>query len=86
MIVENYSRKILQTSYHLLIRAVTSNVSALAALAAQKFCFACLWVLEENHAARRFYEKQGFCPCEGRMLFSEEGIREIRYVRSLASL
>ena len=34
MIVENYSRKILQTSYHLLIRAVTSNVSALAALAA----------------------------------------------------
>ena len=34
MIVENYHRKILQTSYPLLIRAVTSNVPALAALAA----------------------------------------------------
>ena len=34
MIVENYSRKILQTSYILLIRAIASNVSALTALAA----------------------------------------------------
>lgn len=42
-----------------------------------------LWVLEENHRARRFYEGQGFSPWgDGIELeIGGKGLRELRYVR-----
>ena len=56
---------------------------ALAALAAQGFTAAFLWVLEKNHNARRFYEKNGFSPSGEVKYIPGEQIREIRYVRPL---
>lgn len=43
---------------------------------------ACLWVAEENHRARRFYEKQGFAPDGARTTDPAlEDLAEIRMVR-----
>jgi ribosomal protein S18 acetylase RimI-like enzyme len=47
-----------------------------------------LWVLEENHRARRFYERAGMAPDGARELYRPPGgdteVPEIRYSRRLA--
>jgi ribosomal protein S18 acetylase RimI-like enzyme len=47
-----------------------------------------LWVLEENHRARRFYERAGMVPDGARELYTppggDAGLPEIRYSRRLA--
>ena len=51
----------------------------------QGFTEVFLWVLEENHRARQFYEKYGFS-CTGEYLDDNIGgkaLREVRYIYSL---
>jgi ribosomal protein S18 acetylase RimI-like enzyme len=47
-----------------------------------------LWVLEENHRARRFYERAGLAPDGARDFYTppggDTGLPEIRYSRRLA--
>lgn len=45
-----------------------------------------LWVVEENHRARRFYEKAGFAPDGLEESYEVAGVRvpEVRYARELA--
>ena len=45
------------------------------------FCNILLWVLEENHRAREFYEKNGFCLCKEIMNDNIGGkeIKEVMY-------
>ncbi len=43
---------------------------------------AILWVLEDNHRARRFYERNGFS-FDGNVQIIENGIRELRYSREI---
>lgn len=44
-----------------------------------------LWVLKENHRARRFYEKAGFTPDGAEEPFEVDGVAvpEVRYARAL---
>jgi GNAT superfamily N-acetyltransferase len=44
---------------------------------------AVLWVLESNHAGRRFYERFGYTPDGGRKHHPGSGLVELRYFRSL---
>lgn len=48
------------------------------------FSASCLWVLKDNHIARRFYEKHGF-RTDGKMkqLSFGDRIYEIRYIKDL---
>lgn len=60
--------------------------AALVSLRDEGFFKVYLWVLEENHRARAFYEGQGFVP-NGDVVDFEVGgapLREIRYVRRTA--
>ena len=60
---------------------------AVSALAEQGFSRIYLWVLEENTRARKFYEKQGFCP-NGDTAHIEIGgkaLAELRYVGGTGS-
>jgi len=43
-----------------------------------------VWVLEENEKARRFYEKNGYCPDGKDKIFKRWNKREIRYVKRAA--
>jgi len=43
---------------------------------------AILWVLEDNHRARTFYERRGFS-FDGNVQTIENGIRELRYSRGI---
>ncbi|MEO3809489.1 GNAT family N-acetyltransferase [Sphaerisporangium sp. B11E5] len=45
-----------------------------------------VWVIEENHRARRFYERAGFTPDGERELWDVGGasVPELRYVRALS--
>ncbi|HPP36321.1 MAG TPA: GNAT family N-acetyltransferase [Clostridiales bacterium] len=43
---------------------------------------AVLWVLEDNHRARKFYERHGFV-FDGKVRVFEDGIRELRYSKAL---
>lgn len=57
--------------------------AALAELKKMGYQSCCLWVLEENERARRFYEKMGFVP-DGAYMEQEIGgkvLREVRYVQ-----
>lgn len=61
--------------------------AALRALRQQNYKDVVLWVLEENRAARSFYEKAGF-RCNGQVLEDTIGgklLREMAYCRSLSS-
>lgn len=54
-------------------------VKALHELGYEKLC---LWVLEENQPARKFYETNGFC-CSGDIISADIGgktLNEVRYV------
>ncbi|MGW3623453.1 N-acetyltransferase family protein [Streptomyces sp. NPDC000880] len=46
-----------------------------------------LWVLKENHRARRFYEKAGFAPDGAEETFEVDGVAvpEVRYARALTA-
>ena len=44
----------------------------------------CLWVLEENAASRKFYEKCGYSPDGKRQLIEGLGVMEVRYVKNLS--
>lgn len=59
--------------------------AAITSLAAAGFGSAVLWVLADNHRARRFYEHAGFTPDgAGRTLdFDGTPIEEIRYRRTI---
>lgn len=54
--------------------------------AAQGHSSLLLWVLEENHRARRFYEKAGFTPDGAAEPFEVDGVAvpEVRYARPLS--
>jgi ribosomal protein S18 acetylase RimI-like enzyme len=58
---------------------------AVAALAAQRFADAVLWVLEDNPVARAFYERGGWRPDGAFQVetFGGTALREVRYRRSL---
>ena len=43
----------------------------------------CLWVLEDNAAARGFYEKMGYAPDGARQILEGLGVWELRYSRNL---
>lgn len=62
--------------------------AVLAELKKMGYQSCCLWVLEENGRARRFYEKMGFIP-DGAYMEQEIGgknLREMRYVRGVLEL
>lgn len=42
-----------------------------------------LWAFEENHRARRFYEKQGFVHDGGLRVSEFDGAREVRYSKEV---
>jgi len=46
---------------------------------------AILWVLEDNHRARKFYERCGFT-FDGNVQTIEYGIRELRYSREIGNV
>jgi GNAT superfamily N-acetyltransferase len=51
---------------------------------AEGYASICLWVLEDNPRARRFYEHAGFSPTADREVLEDLGdVTELRYVRSL---
>ncbi len=47
--------------------------------AAERFQVLTLWVLEENHPARRFYEKLGMAPDGGERTYHGSDVRVLRY-------
>ena len=52
---------------------------------AQQYASLSVWVLEDNHRARRFYERAGFAVTgESQVLDDLGGVTEIRYWRPLA--
>ena len=52
---------------------------------AQRYASLSVWVLEDNHRARRFYERGGFAVTgESQVLDDLGGVTEIRYWRPLA--
>ena len=52
---------------------------------AQQYASLSVWVLEDNHRARRFYERAGFAVTgESQVLGDLGGVTEIRYWRPLA--
>ena len=52
---------------------------------AQRYASLSVWVLEDNHRARRFYERAGFAVTgESQVLDDLGGVTEIRYWRPLA--
>lgn len=60
--------------------------AALGSLRDEGFHSVYLWVLEDNHRARTFYERQGFAP-NGDVMDVEVGgafLRDLRYVKQLA--
>lgn len=54
----------------------------LAELRKKGYKQAILWVLEDNHRARKFYERHGFA-FDGNVRDPGDGIRELRYSRAL---
>jgi GNAT superfamily N-acetyltransferase len=59
--------------------------AAEARLAADGFDQACLWVLDTNHRARRFYERQGWALSDGirTQKYGDSQGSDLRYVRTL---
>ncbi len=59
--------------------------AVIAALRANGFAAAHLWVLEDNPRARRFYEREGWSPADGRRReeFLGVPVTEVRYRISL---
>jgi RimJ/RimL family protein N-acetyltransferase len=61
--------------------------AARQALAAAGYPEYRLWVLEENHRARRFYERAGMAPDGDRDVYTPRGssvaLPEVRYAASL---
>lgn len=60
--------------------------AALTRLSTSGFSVAVLWVLTDNHPARRFYERNAFAPDGGARILDFDGtpIEEIRYRRPIA--
>ena len=60
--------------------------AALSRLSTAGFSVAVLWVLTDNHPARRFYERNAFAPDGGARILDFDGtpIEEIRYRRPIA--
>ncbi|CAM3659132.1 GNAT family N-acetyltransferase [Parendozoicomonas haliclonae] len=66
-------------------RGVGQRLMALAEqkLATQGFTELTLWVLADNHQARRFYERAGFACDGGEKTYRDSGLTELRYRKSL---
>ncbi len=61
--------------------------TAIADLRASGFCAATLWVLEDNHRARRWYERLGWCQTRRRKpTYEPAGIYDAQYRLALTEI